>query len=101
MPVSHISKKTIAKHEVVKGEDIRKEIVELIKKDFPNFDVNDIISTDELNKYRRLYFSQLISQDKGDLVKIDAEVLKSLEDNSILTENIETKLASELTTGQN
>lgn len=100
MPVSHISKKTIAKHEVVKGEDIRKEIVELIKKDFPNFDVNDIISTDELNKYRRLYFSQLISQDKGDLVKIDAEVLKSLEDNSILTENIETKLASELTTGQ-
>lgn len=100
MPVSHISKKTIAKHEVVKGEDIRKEIVELIKKDFPNFDVKDIISTDELNKYRRLYFSQLISQDKGDLVKIDAEVLKSLEDNSILTENIETKLASELTTGQ-
>ena len=100
MPISHISQKTIAKHEVVKGEDIRKEILELIKRDFPNFDTKDIISTDELNKYRRLYFSQLIFQDKGDLEKIDAEVLKSLEDNSILSENIETKLVKELTTGQ-
>mgnify|MGYP003478945649 FL=1 len=76
MPISHISQKTIPKHEVVRGEDIRKEIVELIKKDFPNFDTKDIISTDELNKYRRLYFSQLIFQDKGDLQKIDNEVLK-------------------------
>jgi uncharacterized membrane protein len=100
MPISHISQKTIPKHEVVRGEDIRKEIVELIKKDFPNFDTKDIISTDELNKYRRLYFSQLIFQDKGDLQKIDNEVLKSLEDNSILSENIETKLVTELTTGQ-
>mgnify|MGYP003430553195 CR=1 FL=1 len=37
MPISHISQKTIPKHEVVRGEDIRKEIVELIKKDFPNY----------------------------------------------------------------
>ena len=100
MKTSYISKKAILKAEDVKGKDIREGIFNLINKDFPGFGKTDFISLSELNRYRRLYLSSLITQEKGELAAIDRDVLDAIKNNSILSENIQDEIEAELTFGQ-
>ena len=100
MPVSSISNKEISSFEAIKGQDIRKGIFELIKTDHPHFNFESILSVEELNKYRKLYLISLVEQEKGELAVIDKDVLKAINNNSILTENIEPDISSNLTFGE-
>jgi|SRR5690554_1758465 len=100
MKISHISKQEIQRGEDVKGQDIREGIFNLIKSDFPDFDGEDFITILELNKYRRLYLTSLIIQEKGEIASIDREVMEAIKNNSILSENIHDETEAELTFGQ-
>jgi len=100
MKISHISKQEIQRGEDVKGQDIREGIFNLIKSDFPDFDGEDFITILELNKYRRLYLTSLIIQEKGEIASIDREVMEAIKNNSILSENIHDEREAELTFGQ-
>lgn len=100
MKTSHISKQEIQKGEDVKGQDIREGIFNLIKTDFPDFDKENFISIAELNKYRRLYLTSLIIQEKGEIAVIDRDVIEAIKNNSILSENIQDEIEAELTFGQ-
>ena len=100
MKTSHISKQEIQKGEEVKGQDIREGIFNLIKSEFPKFDNDDFITIDELNKYRRLYLTSLIIQEKGEIAIIDRDVMDAIKNNSILSENIQDEIEADLTFGQ-
>lgn len=100
MKICHISNQEIQKGEDVKGQDIREGIFNLIKTEFPDFDKDDFISIDELNKYRRLYLTSLIIQEKGEIAVIDSDVMEAIKNNSILSENIQDEIEAELTFGQ-
>lgn len=100
MSTSDISKKHINPHERVVGRDIRTGIFELIKEDHPEFTENSIISLDELNSYRRLYLTKLVELEKGELARIDRDVMCAIKDNAILSENLEPERESGLTLGQ-
>lgn len=100
MKKSHISKIEISKGEEVKGHDIREGIFILIQSYFPDFDKDDYISNTELNQYRRLYLTSLITQEKGELAAIDRDVMDAIKNNSILSENIQDEIEGQLTTGQ-
>lgn len=100
MQISHISKKNIKEGEAQKGQDIRQGIFELIQSYFPDFDSEKYISLDELNEYRRLYLTSLITHEKGELAVIDNDVMEAVKNNSFLSENIDEEVESKLTTGQ-
>lgn len=100
MKISHISKQEILKGEDVKGQDIREGIFNLIKSEFPDFDQDDFITIDELNQYRRLYLTSLITQEKGEIAVIDRDVMEAIKNNSILSENIQDEIEADLTFGQ-
>lgn len=100
MKKSHISKIEIRKGEEVKGQDIREGIFNLIQSHFPDFDKEDFISNTELNQYRRLYLTSLVTQEKGELAAIDRDVMEAIKNNSILSENIQDEIEGQLTTGQ-
>jgi uncharacterized membrane protein len=100
MKTSHISQTAIQKGEEVKGKDIREGIFNRINVDFPDFKKSDFITLSELNQYRRLYLTSLIVQEKGELAKIDKDVMEAIRDNSILSENIHNEIESDLTFGQ-
>lgn len=100
MKTSHISKQEIQKGEDVKGQDIREGIFNLIKSEFPGFDLDDFITIDELNQYRRLYLTSLITQEKGEIAAIDKDVMEAIKNNSILSENIQDEIEADLTFGQ-
>ncbi|MBP6456536.1 MAG: DUF1003 domain-containing protein [Chitinophagaceae bacterium] len=100
MKLSFISKKEIKKGEDIKVQDIREGIFNLIKTDFPDIAKQDYITIDELNQYRRLYMTSLITQEKGELAIIDNDVMNAIKNNSILSENIQNKIETEPTFGQ-
>ncbi len=100
MKISHISKTGIKKGEDIKGLDIREGIFNLIKLEFPDFNQESYISIDELNQYRRLYLTSLITQEKGELIVIDMDVMNAIKNNSILSENIQDEIESEITYSQ-
>ena len=100
MKTSHISKHEIPKGEGVIGQDIREGIFNLIKSDFPDFDSDDWITLTELNLYRRLYLTALITQEKGELASIDRDVVEAIKNNSILSENIRDEKEGKLSFGQ-
>ncbi|MET3537174.1 DUF1003 domain-containing protein [Chryseobacterium limigenitum] len=100
METSYISKKEIGPGEEIQGLDIRDGVFNLLKTDFPGFSKDHYISLIELNKYRRLYLTSLITQERGELAIIDLDVLDAIKNNSILSENIQNEIEAELTLGE-
>jgi uncharacterized membrane protein len=100
MLTSYITKQPISPGEAVKGQDIREGIFLLIQRDYPDFSPADHVSIDELNRYRRLYLTSLIVQEKGEQEVLDKDVMNAIQNNSILSENIQDEKEGELTLGQ-
>ncbi len=100
MPNSFINQEEIRGGEAVAGFDIRKGVFDLIKSDYPNFSEKDFISLEQLNQYRRKYLTHLIVQERGELIKIDSDVMNAIQTNAILSENLQTEIDSNATFGQ-
>jgi uncharacterized membrane protein len=100
MKKSHISKQVIQKGEEIKGQDIREGVFNLIQSEHPDFNRDCYITLAELNRYRRLYLTSLIIQEKGELALIDRDVMDAIKNNSILSENIQDENDTELSYGE-
>lgn len=100
MKVSVISQSPIPEGEEISAKDIRKGILEFIKSENPNLNDECYISLTELNRFRRLYLTSLIIQEKGELASIDNDVMNAIKGNAILSENIQDDIDQELTTPQ-
>jgi uncharacterized membrane protein len=100
MTISQISKTEIPAGEAVRAVDIREGILNLIRQEHPGFVRDAYISLGELNHYRRLYLTSLITQEKGELADIDRDVIEAVKNNSILSENIQDEIETTLTRGQ-
>ncbi|MGV0925722.1 DUF1003 domain-containing protein [Empedobacter sp. ULE_I145] len=94
-----VTQKPINRYEAVKGKEIQQEIFKLIQQDYPAITEEDYVSIKVLNKYRRQFFANLISQEKGEMEKLDQDVVEAIRDNSILSENIKENTTKPLTTG--
>jgi uncharacterized membrane protein len=100
MIISSISNKNIKPSEAIKASDIRESLLSFIQKNHPEFSNEGYISYEELNFFRRLYITELVIQEKGELAKIDEDVVEAIRSNAVLTENIEEKIDEQLTLGQ-
>lgn len=94
-----VTQEPINRYEAVKGKEIQQEIFKLIEQDYPTITEEDYVSIKVLNKYRRQFFANLISQEKGEMEKLDQDVVEAIRDNSILSENIKENSSKPLTTG--
>ncbi len=94
-----VTQKPINRYEAVKGKEIQQEIFKLIEQDYPTITEEDYVSIKVLNKYRRQFFANLISQEKGEMEKLDQDVVEAIRDNSILSENIKENSSKPLTAG--
>ena len=87
--ISELSNKEFPISEKVSGKAIRKAILELIQIDNPTFNENSIISTNELNLYREKYISNYLLKEIGELNDLENNVLDSLKDRTIITDEEE------------
>jgi uncharacterized membrane protein len=97
---SFISNNEIKSGEEVKAHYVRESIFNLIKSEYSGFNEDCYISLDELNRYRRLYLSSLITQESGEIDALDKDVMDAIKNNSVLSENIEEAIGAKQTIGQ-
>jgi len=79
---------------------IKPQLLFLIRKDHPDFSENDLISNEALNLYRKKYLERIVSREHRELSRLEQEVIKAIQDNTTLSENISTDVDTNLTLGQ-
>lgn len=87
--ISEISGVEFPVKERVWGESIRMPILNLIKEDYPNFDVSKCIADKELNIYREKYISKFLQSEVGELSDLHKNVIKSLSDDTSFVSKVE------------
>ncbi len=86
--------------EVAHGEAVRPAVMELIREAHPRFDSNSYICQKDLNQFRNRYTRKLVEEDLGELTELEKEVLKSLHEEELLSQNINRAFEEKLTFGQ-
>lgn len=79
---------------------IKHQILFLIKKDFPDFSDQDYISKESLNAYRKKYLESLFKQGHREVNKLESDVIQSIHDHTLLSQDIEPEMDAKLTYGQ-
>lgn len=87
--VSDISKKEFPLSDKVSGKIIRKQILLLIQKDYPDFNEDKFLSITELNLYREKYISDYLSKEISELSNIENRISKELLDYDSTVNKIE------------
>ena len=90
--ISSISNIEFQYSERVLAKSIRKSIFELIKKDYPDFNLKSMIAISELNQYRQKYIANYLIEEVGELSVLEKDVLKTLENEEILSKNMESNI---------
>jgi len=86
--------------EVVPGQAVRVAIAELIRKDHPDWNPENPICRDDLNRYRAQYVQGVLESEKGDLSLIETEVIESLREGEVLARNVNMEFEEKRTVGQ-
>ena len=95
-----ISKKKFPAAELYEGRLLKKEILDLIRKDFPDFNDNEYISIESLNEYRKKYMAKLLKQENIEISEMEQQVIESIAKNELLSKDLEEELSKDLTHGQ-
>ncbi len=83
--ISDISKKEFPQSEKVLAKLVRKPIIELIKRDNPDFDENCHLALSELNDYRERYISEFLQREVGQLDDLEKRVVQAMRDKSLVS----------------
>ncbi len=96
-----IIQKEVPLSDLVNARGIRDNIKELIKKSYPTWDTeNGVISEEALNSFRAEYVKNLLEEEKGDLTKLEIEVLERISHFETLSKDVDLEAEGELSMGQ-
>jgi uncharacterized membrane protein len=84
---SDISGLEFPQREKVAATLVRKPLVELIKKDHPEFNDTCSLAMSELNEYRDKYIADFLQQELGQLDEMETKVVQALRDKTIISDN--------------
>ncbi len=86
--------------EVIPAELIREPIIEIIRKTHPHFSSGGFICISDLNHFRAKYVEDIIRRDKGEVTALEKQVVKSLEKEGLLSQNVNILFDRRLTFGE-
>ncbi len=79
---------------------VRSPVLELYMQDCPEMDKEGYICAEDLRLLRTKYVEKILAEDKGALSSLEKQVIESLENQDILTENINKKFERKLSFGE-
>jgi uncharacterized membrane protein len=82
------------------GENVRPSLAEFIKSQRPSWNPEGFICFGDLGAFRRDYVKNALECEIGELTALDHEVVESLREHEVLTENIEKQFERKLTFGE-
>jgi uncharacterized membrane protein len=99
-PQCQVCHKTVAFSAGTVGDLIRPSLLDFIQKRVPAFDPHGFICFNDLGALRRDYVKEVLQNEIGELSALDQEVIDSLQQHEILSENIGKEFEQELTFGE-
>jgi uncharacterized membrane protein len=82
-------------------DSIRPQIRVLIKKAYPDWsEEKGIISIDLLNVFRSEYIKQMITEESGEMTKLDMDVMESIKNEELLSIRLQMDTGEKTTVGQ-
>lgn len=97
--VSDLSNKEYPVSDQVSAKLVRKSILALICKDYPQFTTDCNLAISELNVYRQKYIASFLAKEIGELSELEETVLGAMKSRQTLVDKIE-DTREELTRGQ-
>jgi uncharacterized membrane protein len=96
----HHCKKSFPPEAMISGELIRQGMAELIRKRNPDWDASRMLCPDCLNLFRSEYVEDALEDERGELSRLDIEVLRSLKEQETVTADLNLAFEKDLTMGQ-
>jgi uncharacterized membrane protein len=93
-------RKSFPPEAMISGELIRQGMAELIRKRNPDWGPSRMLCPDCLNLFRSEYVEDALEDERGELSRLDVEVLQSLKEQETLAENLNLAFEKDLTFGQ-
>ena len=90
----------LPKRHLVPGNLVRTTIVQLIQAKHPEWNDQSFICLDDLNQFRSLYVAQILEVEKGELTSLENDVLKSLNDQELISENTNAEIEASRSFGE-
>ncbi|MBN2306493.1 DUF1003 domain-containing protein [Candidatus Peregrinibacteria bacterium] len=90
--------KTLAS--LVAVDIIRNSIIKVIKNEYPAWEAKGYICKADFNKIKGHYVEKILEEEMGKLTKLEKQVVKSLKEHEILSENINQEFDRTLTFGE-
>lgn len=82
-----VCKKAFSKNQLISGYGIRHELEALIKIEHPEWTDECNICPEDLNRFRRTYVQNLITEERGKIESLEQEVVNSIHDSELLAVN--------------
>lgn len=86
--------------DVTRLDVVRPSLLDAIKVDYPDLPAEGHICSDDLDRYRSRYVAKLLGEERGELSKLEQDVVQSLADHETLAANIEAEFAGRRTFGE-
>lgn len=85
--------------EVIPAELIREPLAEMIRKTYPDWSSSGFVCISDLNQFRAKYVKNVLETDKGELTALEEQVVRSLKEQELLSQNINMEFDQKLTFG--
>ncbi len=95
-----ICQKKIPYNEIISAEFLSENIFKMISTKHPNFSQNSFICFPDLNKFRSQFIRQVIQEDIGEITQLEEEVLTSIKEEDLITNNLNNQFEEKFTFGQ-
>ena len=95
-----ICRKEFDESDLILGHGIRHEVERLIVEDYPFWTDKNTICLDDYNKYRVKYVSSVIEEENGSIHDLEDSVVKNIQENDIITQNLNSISNERLTAGE-
>jgi uncharacterized membrane protein len=86
--------------EMLHGELVRESVAEEIQREHPSWTTRETVCLPCLNRYRAAHVSHLLEKEKGELSAIEEEVVHSLQEQELISENVNAAYAETTTFGE-
>ncbi len=86
--------------DLIPAELVRNSLLSTIKKKYPDWDPKGYICKEDLNNFRNEHIETLLKLDRGELNKINREVVKSIKQQELVSENVDAEFEKDLSFGE-
>lgn len=86
--------------EVMPLELVRPSVADIIRKEHPGLPPSGFICDDDLDHYRAEYIEDALEAEVGELSKLEQDVLESIKEHELITEDVNEAYETRLTLGE-